>query len=169
MTREWRIAGVSRLDAAAWMRHASPWSVILRNTVLPSLIVAFWCRIWLGWRAAIPIADALLWTWVNPHLFPAPPSPDHRTSKSVPGGVWLNRDAVPVPGYHRRVPAILSAVGAIGLLFVAWGVLFFDPWPFLTGAVMVYMGKLWYLDRVVWLWQDMEHATGEYRSWTARV
>jgi len=34
---------------------------------------------------------------------------------------------------------------------------------------MVYMGKLWYLDRMVWLWQDMKNATEEYLSWTVQV
>lgn len=170
MTLERRIAGVFGLDDAAWMRHANPWSVILRNTVLPILVVAFWSRTWLGWWAGIPITIALLWTWANPHLFQAPRSFDHWTSKSVLGErVWLNRDFVPVPGYHRRVANILSAVGGIGLLFIVWGVIFFDPWPVLLGAVMVYMGKLWYLDRMVWLWQDMKNATEEYLSWTVQV
>jgi len=29
---------------------------------------------------------------------------------------------------------------------------------------MVYPGKLWFLDRMVWLWQDMQDAMPEYRS-----
>jgi hypothetical protein len=170
MTLERRVARVFRLDDTAWMRHANPWSVILRNTVLPVLIVAFWSRLWLGWWAAIPIAVAILWTWLNPRLFPAPQSLEHWTSKSVLGErIWLNRDTVPVPEYHCKVPNILSAVGGAGMLFVIWGVVFFDLWPVLFGAVMVYMGKLWYLDRMVWLWNDMKDTTEEYRRWTNKV
>jgi len=45
MTIERTIAHVFRLDDMAWMRYANPWSVILRNTVLPVLIIAFWCRL----------------------------------------------------------------------------------------------------------------------------
>ena len=166
MTLERTIAGIFRLDDAAWMRHANPWSVILRNTVLPILIIAFWSRLWLGWWAAVPVVLALLWTWANPHLFPAPRSLDHWTSKCVLGErVWLNRDEVPVPVYHQRVPNILSAVGGTGMLFVIWGVFVFDPWLVLFGTVVVYLGKLWFLDRMVWLWHDMKNATDEYRSW----
>ena len=49
-----------------WLRHAHPWSVVLRNTVLPILIIMFWSRMWLGWWAVLPVALALLWTWFNP-------------------------------------------------------------------------------------------------------
>jgi hypothetical protein len=87
-------------------------------------------------------------------------------SKAVLGErVWLNRDVVPVPAYHRTVPNVLSAVAAIGLLFILWGVLMFDPWPTLFGTMMAYLGKLWFADRMVWIWNDMQDATPEYRSW----
>jgi len=166
MTLERTIAGFFRLDDAAWMRHANPWSVILRNTVLPVLIIAFWSRLWLGWWAVVPIAVALLWAWLNPRMFPAPQSLDHWTSHGVLGErVWLNRDVVPVPVYHRTVPNILSAVSGTGILFIAWGVLVFDPWPVLFGAAVVYLGKLWFLDRMVWLWHDMRDAREECQAW----
>jgi len=166
MTLERTIAQLFRLDDATWLRHANPWSVILRSTALPALIVAFWSRLWLGWWAIISIALALLWTGFNSRIFAPPQSFDHWTSKSVLGErVWLNHDAVPVPVYHQTVPNILSIVSGIGMLFVIWGVLVFDPWPTVFGTMMVYLGKLWFLDRMVWLWYDMRDATPEYRSW----
>jgi hypothetical protein len=169
MTFERTIAGFFRLDNVAWMRHANPWSVILRNTVLPVLIVAFWSRFWLGWWAIVPVVLGVVWAWLNPRIFPAPQSFDHWTSKGVLGErVWLNRDTVPVPVYHRNVPNILSAVSGIGIVFVIWGILAFDPWPTLFGAGVVYLGKLWFLDRMVWLWHDMQDATDEYRAWKGR-
>jgi hypothetical protein len=79
--------------------------------------------------------------------------------------VWLNRDAVPVPAYHRTVPNVLSAVSAISVLFIIWGVFVFDLWPTLFGTMLVYLGKLWFVDRMVWIWQDMQDASPEYRSW----
>jgi hypothetical protein len=30
---------------------------------------------------------------------------------------------------------------------------------------LVYCGKLWYLDRMVWLWEDMQDADPEYLKW----
>src|SRR5665647_1988481 len=79
--------------------------------------------------------------------------------------VWLNRDAVPVPVYHLRVPNVLSAISAISVLFIVWGVLVFDLWPTLFGTLMAYMSKLWFVDRMVWLWQDMQDTNEEYRKW----
>ena len=79
--------------------------------------------------------------------------------------VWLNRDSVPVPAYHRTVPNVLSTVSAISVIFIIWGVLVFDLWPTLFGTMLAYLGKLWFVDRMVWLWQDMQDATPEYRSW----
>ncbi|MDD4138042.1 MAG: hypothetical protein PHT99_09160 [Methanoregula sp.] len=166
MTLERKIAKTFALDDETWLRHANPWSVTLRNTVLPVLVLAFWSRLWLGWWAGIPVAVALLWMWANPRIFPAQQSLDHWASKAVLGErVWLNRDVVPVPPHHRFVPNILSLVSGLGMLFVLWGVLVFDPWPTVFGMALVYCGKLWFLDRMVWLWEDMKDATPEYRSW----
>lgn len=166
MTLERKIARTFALDDETWLRHANPWSVILRNTVLPVLVLAFWSRFWLDWWAVIPVTGALLWTWLNPRIFPAPASLDNWASQAVLGErVWLNRDIVPVPEHHRTVPNILSVVAGIGMLFVLFGVLVFDPWPTVFGMALVYCGKLWFLDRMVWLWEDMKDANPEYRSW----
>jgi hypothetical protein len=166
MTLERGVARLFAMDDATWLRHANPWSGISRLTALPLLILALWSRLWIGWWAVIPVALALIWAWLNPRIFPAPGSLDHWMSKGVMGErVWLNRDAIPVPEYQRMVPNVLSAVAAIGMIFVFWGVLFFDPWPVLFGTMMGYLGKLWFVDRMVWLWNDMQDATPEYRSW----
>lgn len=166
MTLERVIVALFQLDETTWPRHANPWSVVLRNTVLPLLVLAFWSRLWLGWWALIPVALALLWTWLNPRIFPAPPSFDHWASKAVLGErVWMNRDTVPVPVHHRTVPNIFSAVSGIGMLFVFWGVFVFELWPTVFGMALVYSGKLWFLDRMAWLWEEMKDASEEYRAW----
>jgi hypothetical protein len=166
MTLERKIAKTFALDNETWLRHANPWSVILRNTVLPILIFALWSRLWLGWWALVPVALALLWTWFNPRIFPAPASFDNWASKAVFGErVWLNRDIIPVPVHHRTTPNILSAVSAIAMLFIFWGVFTFGLWPTIFGMAFVYTGKLWFLDRMVWLWEDMKEVNEEYRNW----
>lgn len=55
MTLERTIANAFALDDAAWRRHANPWSVALRNTALPLLVLAFWSRLRLGWLAVVPV------------------------------------------------------------------------------------------------------------------
>jgi hypothetical protein len=166
MTLERTIAQLFRMDEATWLRHANPWSGILRLTALPAFIIAFWSRVWLGWWAVIPVAIAFLWTWFNPRIFPPPQSLDHWMSKGVLGErVWLNRTAVPVPLHHRKAPHLLSSVSAIGMLCIIGGVLVFDPWLTVFGTMLAYMGKLWFVDRMVWVWNEMQDATPEYRSW----
>ena len=142
MTLERKIARAFALDDVTWLRHANPWSVILRFTVLPILVLAFWSRLWFGWWAVIPVALSLLWIWFNPRIFPAPRSLDHWTSKAVLGErVWLDRDIVPVPDHHRTIPNVLSAIAGIGMLFIFWGVLMFEVWPTISGMIIVYFRK----------------------------
>ena len=73
-----------------------------------------------------------------------------------------------MPVHHRTAPNILSGVSGIGMLFVFWGVFAFDLWPTVFGMALVYSGKLWFLDRMAWLWEDMKDADPEYRKWRIR-
>ena len=166
MTVERAIATAFRLTDETWARHANPWSVWTRNTALPLLTLAIWSRVWLGWGGRAAVRVVLLWIWLNPRLFPAPRTTTHWASRAVLGErVWLNRDQIPVPVHHRRAPHLLSAVAALGLPLIAWGLLRLEAWPLLVGCAFVYAGKLWFLDRMVWLYQDMMDVHPQYRSW----
>lgn len=167
MTLESKIAAGFSLDDQAWARHANPWSGWTRViTALPLLILAVWSRVWLGAWSLIPVAIALVWIWLNPRIFPKPRSTDHWISRGVLGErVWLNRDRIPVPQHHRRVPQILSGIAALGGVLLIWGLIVLDVWLTLLGSAIVVLGKLWFVDRMVWLYQDMQHANPEYQSW----
>lgn len=78
----------------------------------------------------------------------------------------MNRGKVPVPMHHRTLPNVLSGVSAVGMIFVIWGVVALDVWPILLGAAVVYLARLWFLDRMVWLYEDMKHAVPEYPDWS---
>jgi hypothetical protein len=166
MTLEARLARAFAMDEATWARHANPWSVWTRATALPLLVAVAWSRVWLGeWAVGLGLL-ALAWMWLNPRLFPPPASTRAWSSRAVLGErVWLNRTRVPVPAHHRRVPHVLSALSAAGLLLVLWGVLRLSPWPTLAGLGLVLMAKFWFLDRMAWLYADMQHATPEYAAW----
>jgi len=165
MTLEQRIAAAFRLNDENWMRHANPKSVWSRFTVLPILIVAFWSRLWLGWWALLPIAVAIAWMFLNPVVFPKASSTDNWASKAVLGErVWSNRNRIPVPDHHRRLPNVLNAISALGMVIVIWGVVVLSIWPTITGAIIGVTFKLWYVDRMVWLYDDMRHIP-EYGKW----
>ncbi len=166
MTLERKIARAFAMSDEVWALHTSPWSVWTRFTVLPLLVLAIWSRIWIGWWAVLPTAAAILWVWLNPRLFPKPRSTNNWASKAVMGErVWLNRDRVPVPGHHRAAPHLLNSISALGVIFLIWGVIVLAIWPTLFGAALVYSGKLWFLDRMVWLYEDMKNADAHYRNW----
>lgn len=167
MTKEKQMAKAFGLDEENWRRHSNPWSVWTRNLSLPFLIIAFWSRIWIGWYCLIPISLAIFWTWINPRLFKAPRSTKNWASRAVLGErVWLNRKEINIPAIHQLMPNILSAVAGIGALFVILGVYKTDIWITLFGSALVYAGKLWFLDRMVWLYLDMKDKNEEFSSWT---
>jgi hypothetical protein len=50
-------------------------------------------------------------------------------------------------------------------LFVIYGVVYYHLWATLFGAALVYAGKLWFLDRMAWLYRDMAAERPEYAAW----
>lgn len=149
-----------------WQRHANPWSVWTRNTVLPLLVLALWSRVWLGMWSIFAIAAAVFWMWLNPRLFEPPISTNNWASKAVLGErVLLKQDQIPIPAHHQRMATILNLVAALGIPFLVWGVTALQIWPTLFGSGLIYAGKLWFLDRMVWLYEDMKDESQEYQSW----
>jgi hypothetical protein len=166
MTFERKIADAFGLDDESWMRHAHPWSVWGRVTILPLLIAAIWSRVWLGWWSLVPIALAIAWTWVQPHVLEPPASTDNWASKSVLGErVWTRRDEVTVPDRHAFVPHLLNGINGAASLVLAWGLWQLELWPIACGAIVTYLAKFWYLDRMVWLFEDVKTEHDAYREW----
>jgi hypothetical protein len=166
MAYERAMAHAFGMDERTWARHANPWSVWTRNSGIPLLVLAIWSRVWLGWWSMVPLLLVVLWIWLNPRLFPVPSSTDSWASRAVLGErVWMNRAEVPVPPHHRRVPHLLTALAALGVPWIAWGLYDLGLWPTLFGTLLVFSGKLWFLDRMVWLYQDMKDLHPDYRRW----
>ena len=165
MTLENKIARIFNLTEDNWMKHANPWSVWTRYSALPLIIVAFWSRIWIGWWSLVPIIVSLAWMFFNPVLFPKPKSTNNWASKSVLGErVWKNRNRVAIPQYHRTMPNILNVISFLGMLLSIWAIVALSIWPAILGVALTYIGKSWYLDRMVWLYEDMKHFP-EYEKW----
>ena len=134
--------------------------------MIPLIGLAFWSRVWLGWWAIAPIIAVLAWVWFNPRIFPEPKSTNNWASRAVLGEwVWKNRREVPVPKHHLLVPNILWAMNAIGVIPFIWGLVILEIWPKIVGGTVMVISKLWFCDRMVWLYDGMRNATPEYRSW----
>ncbi|WP_010138950.1 DUF6653 family protein [Oceanicola sp. S124] len=144
------------MDEAAWARHANPWSGWSRLATLPLLSLAVWSRVWIGAWAWAPVALVLTWVWVNPRLFPVPRRTDNWMSQGVLGErVWLARRKVPIPAHHARAAMILSGLSGGGAMVLGLGLWALSPGWTVAGLVLSMGAKLWFLDRMVWLRQDM--------------
>jgi hypothetical protein len=151
-----RVSKAFGLDAAGWARHANPWSVYTRIPVPVLFAGAVWTREWLGRWCLVPVAAVCVWTAVNPTAFPPPADLDAWASRSVLGETfWNDRAATPIPARHRVAPWVLTALSTAGLPLIVWGLVVPDPWILATGLVLQSAGKLWFLDRMVWLHDDM--------------
>jgi len=161
------LARAHAMDEATWARHASPWSVWTRFATLPAILLAVWLHTSVGWGwslAALLLLAA--WTWANPRLFPPPRRTDRWSARAVFGErVWLARREVPIPPHHARAAAILSALAGIGGAVALVGAALNDLAATLAGGLLAYLGKMWFLDRMVWLYQDMRDASPAYRAW----
>ncbi|TMU50393.1 DUF6653 family protein [Flagellimonas algicola] len=167
MTTERKISRFFNLTDSNWMKHANPWSVGTRYTVLPLIIIAFWSRIWLGWWFLIPAALSISWIFLNPVMFCKPKSTKNWASKAVMGErVYLNRDKVKIPPVHKTVLLpLLNIISSIGMGIAIWAIVEYSIWGAVIGTVLAYLGKSWYLDRMVWLYEDMKENHQEYLDW----
>ena len=167
MTLERKIAQLFKLTDENWMKHANPISVWSRYSVLPFILFSFWSRIWIGWWCLVPVVLSLLWLFFNPILFNKPKSTQNWASKAVLGErVYLNRDKIPLPEHHvTPLINILNTISFIGLVLAIWSVVYYSIWGAVFGITLTYIGKSWFLDRMVWLYEDMKDDNAEYKSW----
>ncbi|WP_316648575.1 DUF6653 family protein [Ovoidimarina sediminis] len=154
------------LDDTEWAHHASPWSVYTRFTILPLLTVTTWARDALGWWILLPVAAIVVWIWANPRVFPKPATTNNWASKGTFGErVFLNRAALPVPDHHRHWAFGLSFAAGLGLIPLVWGIIAYDVGLTPFGMALSMGAKIWFVDRMVWLYEDMKEADPVYRAW----
>lgn len=51
------------------------------------------------------------------------------------------------------------------MILAIWATVTYSMWGAVLGVSLAYLGKSWYLDRMVWLYEDMKTANEEYASW----
>lgn len=145
------------MDDTVWARHANPWSVYSRMTILPLMALAVWSRVWLDWWALVPVAACLVWTWINPRLFTQPSRTGGWAAEGTFGErLFMEQPADDVPAHHRRAVAILTAANVAGAVLLGYGLVILDPKITLWGLTTTMGAKLWTFDRMVWLWREFD-------------
>lgn len=145
------------MDDATWARHSNPLSGWSRISILPLFALAIWSRDWLGWHAVWPVVAVVLWTWLNPRLFGPPTSQDAWMTRGVMGErIWLARASDPIPTHHAQVTWILNLAAGLSVIVLGAGLWRLDFGLTLAGLIGSMGAKLWFLDRMVWLWAEMD-------------
>lgn len=156
MTLEKQIAKQFNLQGDNWLKHANPWSIWTRFATLPFLILAIWSRVWIDWYCLIPIILLVIWLKINPTLFKKPKSLDNWGSKSVLGEkYWSERKNNPVPKHHHSLIVILTILQTLGVVVLTFGLCKLELSLTVIGTITIYMAKMWFLDRMVWVFEDM--------------
>jgi hypothetical protein len=84
--------------------------------------------------------------------------------------VWAERNKVEIPEQlaASRVPNVTYACQVFGLAVIAYGLVELG-WTGLlavaTGMAIVQCAKAWYLDRMVFLFEDMKSRNPEHAAW----
>ncbi len=157
MSFEKQIAQIFNLKGDNWLKHANPLSVWTRFATLPFLVLAVWSRVWIGWYCLIPIAILIIWLIINPTLFKKPENFDNWASKSVMGEkYWSERKENKVPKHHNTPILILTILQTIGGIILIIGLWKLEINLTVFGTIIVYLAKMWFLDRMVWVYEDMQ-------------
>lgn len=156
MTTEKQIAKIFNLSWDNWQKHANPWSVWTRFATLPFLILAIWSHVWICWYSLIPIILLIIWLIINPTLFKKPKSFDSWASKAVLGErFFAERKTTPVPKYHNTPIMILTAIQTIWGITLMVGLWNTHMYLTIIWTIIIYLAKMWFLDRMVWIYEDM--------------
>ena len=161
------ISSAFGLKGDSWMRHSNPASVWTRFAVLPMLAGSIWSRKWIGRRSLIPLVVSSAWLVVNPLFFRPPRSTKNWASKGVFGErIWTERDRSELPDqFSSVVPTVAASYQALGLAPLVYGLAALKATPTVLGVLIVQGGKLWYIDRMVLLFEEMKTQDPEYASW----
>lgn len=146
------------MDDEVWKKHASPWSVWTRVvTGIPVTFGSIWSIQSLGYLSAIPIGGAILWLWLNPRLFSEPKCTDNWASKVTFGErIWLDAPRDTIPMHHKNWVLFLSFSAGIGFVIGIIGAYLNLLLPTLVGGTISWFSKMWFCDRMVWIYQDMQ-------------
>jgi hypothetical protein len=89
----------------------------------------------------------------NSVFFKKPKSTKNWASKSVLGErVFLDRDQINIPSIHiSPIHKILNSISSIGMGIYIWAIITYAIWGAILGIAITYLGKSWYLDRMVWI------------------
>lgn len=149
-----------------WERHANPWSFWTRAPILIPLLALVWYHRDLGLWSLPLFAGLIVWTIINPMVFPRPRTTDRWEARTTFGEkIWMRRREIPIPRHHYRAAVLTLSLSGLGTLVAFPAAYVQQLWPTLMFGTLAILGKLWYLDRMAWLYADLKDTRDEFKSW----
>ena len=138
-----------------WHKYTNPWSIWVRFFILPMLIISMWSRVWIGEWSLLLILFTFIWIWFNPRISPKKKVKNIWAMQAILGErIWLNRHNNFIPEHHFFVITALQIIVIISFLTCLAGIIILNPWLTFFGLTITYLGMCWFLDRMVWLYND---------------
>ena len=112
-------------------------------------------------RVVLPYTDcdSIVWILINPTLFSKPKDFNSWAARAVLGErMFMKRKENPISAEHSKVIVILNVLQSCGALVLIYGLWALDLGLTIHGMVYVYMAKMWFLDRMVWLYEATDIA-----------
>jgi len=148
---------IMSMSDEVWERHANPWSGWTRFATFPIWFIAIWSWTWIGWWAILPIVILSVWTWLNPRIFPPYKSDQSWMTRGVLGErIFINRQQKPIPSEYVKIAHLLSFFAFLFLMFAIWGFIQQEFWLALGGYLLSVFSKMWFVDRMVCLYDRMK-------------
>jgi hypothetical protein len=128
--------------------------------------LAIWSRDWIGPWSLLAIALVVAWLLINPRVFPPIRTPDNWMSQGVLGERVVT-EKIPYPEHHRPVLRVLLALSLISTAVFALGLAMLDWCLTLLGGAAAIILKFWFVDRCVWIYQDVCQEDERVQAWTS--
>ncbi|MEM1167052.1 MAG: DUF6653 family protein [Planctomycetota bacterium] len=146
------------MDDRVWLRHANPWSVYTRLVTAPLSFLALWSWVWVGWWALVFVGVAGVWVWLNPRVFSRVRDDRSWATRGVFGEmIWLRRRDTPIPTHHADVARATQIASFVFMVPAVYGLIVQDFWAACLGWHGSVLAKVWFVDRMVWLYTDCAH------------
>lgn len=127
------------MSDSSWRRHANPWSVYTRLAAIPIGALAVWSRVWIGPWSLILVVAVIVWLFLNVRVFKPIDEPRSWVSRGIYGErMWLEGARWRFQQVHRA----MIAVGAAGMLGLAWGLYALEPFLVWITVVLVSASQL---------------------------
>ncbi|WP_462172001.1 DUF6653 family protein [Pseudoalteromonas xiamenensis] len=155
------------MDENTWARHSNPLSVYTRFSILPLFSLVFASIDVLGWWTVAALLLVSIWTWLNPRIFPAPTNTDNWASMGTFGErIYLNRHKENlIPRHHLRMCQIIMTLHLLGIPFWVSSLVTMKYSLVVLSTLWLMFTKTWFVDRMVWIYQDVKDLNPTYQSW----